>query len=73
MYDSIQVKYNISMKIVNSLITEFSTSFFIFFNMRKSISLKLYEEYSWLLVKIILLDIFHEILDQFLFDFNQII
>lgn len=73
MYDSIQVKYNVSMKIVNSLITEFSTSFFIFFNMRKSISLKLYEEYSWLLVKIILLDIFHEILDQFLFDFNQII
>ena len=70
MYDSIQVKYNVSMKIVNSLITEFTTSLFIFFNMRKSISLKLYKEYSWLLVKIILLDIFHEILDQFLFDFD---
>ena len=70
MYDSIQVKYNVSMKIVNSLITEFTTSLFIFFNMRKSISLKLYKEYSWLLVKIIPLDIFHEILDQFLFDFD---
>ena len=73
MYYSIQVENNISMKIIYHFITKFSTSLFIFFNMSKSISLELYQEYPWLLIKIVFLDVFHEILNQFLFDFNQII
>jgi len=61
------------MKIVDNLITKFSTSLLIFFDMSEAISLKLDQKKPWLLIKIILLDIFHEIFNQFFLDFYQII